>query len=143
MRVRMVSQKFSITSALHDYLERRLQFAFSPVHNQISEVTVKFRDLNGQRGGQDMMCQIVVNIPGSSEIIIKEVQGNLYTAIDSAVRRIAYRVMEILARRKGEKGKFRRTIRRNRSMPAEESSRDRIHEDDLLSRHGAILNLNA
>jgi putative sigma-54 modulation protein len=143
MRVRMVSQKFSITSALHDYLERRLQFAFSPVRNQISEVAVKLRDLNGPRGGQDMMCQIVVNIPGSPEIIIKEVQGNLYTAIDSAVRRTAYRAMEILARRKGEKGKFRRTIRRDRSTPADESSLDKIHEDALLARHGAILKLTA
>ena len=119
MQVRMVSHDFSITSALRDYLERRVNFAFSPVRDQISEVAVRLRDLNGPRGGRDMMCQIVVGLPGGSEIIIKDVREDLYAAIDSAVRRAAYRLMEILARRKDD---VRRIARRYRSAHHEELS---------------------
>jgi putative sigma-54 modulation protein len=108
MQLQLVSQGFSITSALRDYLERRLRFALSTSRGQISEVAVRFRDLNGPRGGRDMMCQVAVGIVGSPAVIIKEVREDMYTAIDLAVKRAAYRVMDLLARRKGA---IRRTTR--------------------------------
>jgi ribosome-associated translation inhibitor RaiA len=77
-----------------------LRFALSPVRQRISEVAVRFRDLNGPRGGRDMMCQVSVGIPGGPEVIVKEVQESMYTAVDFAVKRAAYRVGQILEKRK-------------------------------------------
>lgn len=103
MEVRILSDKFGLTPSLREYLERRLQFSFSGVHNNISLVVVRLRDLNGPRGGSDMMCQILVTIPGCPEIVIKEVQEDMYAAIDFAVQRAAYQAERQLTQRQQAK----------------------------------------
>lgn len=91
MEVRILSDKFCLTPSLREHVARRLKFAFSGVHNTIRLVIVRLRDLNGPRGGSDMMCQILVTIPGRPEIVIKEVQKDMYAAIDFAAQRASYR----------------------------------------------------
>ena len=100
MDVRIPNDKFCLTPWLREHLDRRLQFSFSGVHNNILHVVVRLRDLNGPRGGSDMMCQIHVTIPGCPEIVIKEVQEDLYAAIDLAVRRAAHRAERLLLQRR-------------------------------------------
>ncbi len=100
MQIHMIAKEFSITPALRSYLERRLDAGFSAIKVRIRDIAIRLRDLNGPRGGRDMMCQISVAIPGGPEVIIKEVQENIYTAIDLAVKRAAYRVTRILGRRR-------------------------------------------
>jgi putative sigma-54 modulation protein len=100
MEVRIMSDKFCLTSSLREHLDRRLQFSFSGVHNNILLVVVRLRDLNGPRGGSDMMCQIHVTIPGCPQIVIKEVQEDMYGAIDLTVRRSAYRAQRLLSQKR-------------------------------------------
>ncbi|TCS35742.1 ribosomal subunit interface protein [Paucimonas lemoignei] len=98
MQVHMVSPEFSITPSLREYLEQRLQTAFGPVRGRIGDIVVRLRDLNGPRGGRDMQCQVSVKMPGKPEVVIREVQENMYNAIDRAVKRAAYRVGRIVSR---------------------------------------------
>lgn len=100
MQVRMLSKEFSLTPSLRDYLERRLNFAFSAARGRIGDIAVRLSDLNGPRGGRDMLCQVAVTLPGRPGVIIKEVQEDMYTAIDRAVKRAAYRVIRLLARQR-------------------------------------------
>ncbi len=100
MQIQMIAKEFSITPSLRSYLDRRLETGFSSVNVKIREIAIRLRDLNGPRGGCDMMCQISVSIPGGPEVIVKEVQENMYTAIDLAVKRAAYRVTQILNRQR-------------------------------------------
>ncbi len=100
MQVRMVAKEFSITPSLREYLERRLHSAFSPIHGRVVDIAVWMRDLNGPRGGRDMLCQVSVTVPGRPEVIIKEVQENMYNAIDLAVKRAAHRVVRMAARQR-------------------------------------------
>lgn len=100
MQIHMVAKEFSMTPALRSHLERRLNAGFSAIKVRIRDVAIRLRDLNGPRGGCDMMCQISVSIPGGPEVIVKEVQENIYTAIDLAVKRAAYRATRILGRRR-------------------------------------------
>lgn len=100
MEVRILTDKFCLTSSLREHLDRRMQFSFSGVHNNILLVVVRLRDLNGPRGGSDMMCQILVTIPGCPEVVIKEVHENMYTAIDFAVQRASYRAERLLSQRR-------------------------------------------
>jgi ribosome-associated translation inhibitor RaiA len=58
------------------------------------------RDLNGPRGGRDKLCQVSITIPGCPTVLVKEVQENMYCAIDRAVKRAAYRAIRILMRRR-------------------------------------------
>lgn len=98
MQVHLVSPEFSITPSLRDYLEHRLRTAFSPVRSRVGEIDVRLRDLNGPRGGRDMQCQLAVMMPGKPAVVIREVQENMYNAIDRAVKRAAYRVSRIVSR---------------------------------------------
>lgn len=100
MQVHMVSPQFSLTPALREYLERRLQAAFAPLGGKIAEIVVRLRDLNGPRGGCDMQCQVSVTMPGKPAVVIREVQENMYNAIDRAVKRAVYRVSRIASRRR-------------------------------------------
>lgn len=100
MQVHMVSPEFSITPSLREYLEHRLHAAFSPVRGRIGEIVVRLRDLNGPRGGRDMQCQVLVTMPGKPAVVIREVQENMYNAIDRAIKRAAYRASRIVSRRR-------------------------------------------
>lgn len=100
MQVRMVAKDISMTASMRDYIERRLRFAFSPMMEKSMEVAVRLSDLNGPRGGCDMLCQVSVDLPGKQKIVIKEVQDNMYNAIDIAIKKAAYYVMQILVRRR-------------------------------------------
>lgn len=98
MQVHMVSPQFSLTPSLREYLERRLRNAFAPLGGKIAEIAVRLRDLNGPRGGRDMQCQVSVSMPGMPAVVIREVQENMYNAIDRAVKRAAYRVSRLASR---------------------------------------------
>ncbi len=100
MQIHMVSKEFSLTPSLRDYLERRLRSAFSPAHRKMVSIAVRLRDLNGPRGGCDMLCQVSVTMPGKPEVVVKEVQENMYNAIDRAVKRAAYRAVQIMTRKR-------------------------------------------
>lgn len=98
MQVHMVAPQFSLTPSLREYLERRLKAAFAPLGGKIADIAVRLRDLNGPRGGRDMQCQVSVSMPGMPAVVIREVQENMYNAIDRAVKRAAYRVSRLAAR---------------------------------------------
>jgi ribosomal subunit interface protein len=100
MNVQMVAQEFIVTPSLREHVERRLRFAFARTLGRTARIVVRLRDLNGPRGGRDKACQVSVIMPGSPEIVIREVQEDMYNAVDSAVKRAAYRVMRLMMRRR-------------------------------------------
>ncbi|GAA4015904.1 HPF/RaiA family ribosome-associated protein [Actimicrobium antarcticum] len=103
MDVQMVAQEFSLTPSLRQHLERRLAFAFSHASRHVMRIVVRLRDLNGPRGGRDMVCQISVTMPGRPGMVIREVNDNMYQAIDGAVRRAAYRARMVTRRSPGSR----------------------------------------
>ncbi|NDP60233.1 MAG: HPF/RaiA family ribosome-associated protein [Oxalobacteraceae bacterium] len=99
MNLQMVAQDFSLTPSLQDYLQRRLGAAFARVSSRVMRIVVHLRDLNGPRGGCDMACQISVTIPGQPAVVIREVQSDMYKAINAAIKRAAYRARVVTHRR--------------------------------------------
>jgi ribosome-associated translation inhibitor RaiA len=100
MKVDMLAKGFLITPSLRTYLERRLRFSLSPARSKIQGIAVRLRDLNGPRGGRDKLCQVSITIPGCPTVLVKEIQENMYCAIDRAVKRAAYRAVQILMRQR-------------------------------------------
>ena len=96
MQVYMLARGFMITPALSSYLERRLRASLVPAKDRIHDIAIRLRDLNGPRGGRDMLCQVSITIPGYPTVVVKEIQENMYSAIDGAVKRAAYRAIRIL-----------------------------------------------
>lgn len=100
MDVQMLAQEFFLTSSLREHLERRLRFAFTHARSSVARIVVRLRDLNGPRGGRDKLCQVSVIMPGQPEVVIREVQEDMYNAIDRAVKRAAHRAMRLVTRRR-------------------------------------------
>lgn len=116
MQVHFTTTEFVLTPSLRDHLARRLRFAFVSLQNRIQSISVRLRDLNGPRGGRDMLCQVAVVIPGRPTVLIKDVQEDMYAAIDSAFKRAAYRTTQIVMRQRNVLRKIRRHANRSPSQ---------------------------
>lgn len=104
MEVQMVAKEFSLTPSLQHHLERQVGFAFGRARSRVARIVVRLRDLNGPRGGADKLCQVSVVMPGRPQLVVSEVREDMYHAIDSAIKRAAYRAMRLM-RRQRAKGK--------------------------------------
>lgn len=104
MEVQMVAKEFSLTPSMQHHLQKRLGFAFSHARSRVARIVVRLRDLNGPRGGADKLCQVSVVMPGRPQVVVCEVREDMYHAIDSAIKRAAYRAMRLI-RRQRPKGK--------------------------------------
>ena len=100
MEVQMVAKEFSLTQSLQHHLKKRVGLAFGRARSNVARIVVRLRDLNGPRGGADKLCQVSVVMPGRPQIIVSEVQQDMYHAIDSAIKRAAYRAMRLMRRQR-------------------------------------------
>lgn len=50
----------------------------------IGSVTVRLSDINGDRGGEDMRCRMLIRFQGGREAVVEAVNRDLYRAIDEA-----------------------------------------------------------
>lgn len=103
MKINLSPSIFLSSPALRDYLAKRIGTAFSFASHKNAAISVRLSDLNGPRGGRDKLCQVSVLIPGQVEIMVKDVEENIYTAVDCAIRKAAYRAAQILKRRRMER----------------------------------------
>lgn len=89
MQLDIQASGFSLTDSIRDYTKQRLQFALSRNDQHITRVQVRLADINGPRGGVDKRCQIDLTMAGQSDIVIEDIETNLYVAIDRASDRCA------------------------------------------------------
>jgi putative sigma-54 modulation protein len=100
MSTNIQSHNFELTDALREYTERRLEYALSRANGQIRRVNVRLYDANGPRGGIDKGCRIQVALKNSGDVVIENLESDLYVAIDRAADRVAWTVTRRLARRR-------------------------------------------
>jgi ribosome-associated translation inhibitor RaiA len=98
MQIQLITDKFLLSPSIRDYLAKRLSLAFAPFRDRIQSISVRLADLNGPRGGRDMLCQVAVAMPGMPGLLVKDVQEDLYAAIDRAVKRASYRASQLVSR---------------------------------------------
>jgi ribosomal subunit interface protein len=89
MQINIQTNGFSLTDGIRDYTKRRMQFALNRNDNHITRVQVRLADINGPRGGVDKRCQIDLGLAGQNDIVIEDIETNLYVAIDRATDRCA------------------------------------------------------
>lgn len=100
MEIHLLAKQFPLTPALRKHVERRLRSGLLFARDRIGDVVVRLGDVNGPRGGQDMLCQILVALPGQPSVVVRDVQDDLYTAIDRAARRVAWKVRKMVTQRR-------------------------------------------
>ena len=77
----------SLTDALNVHIRDRINFQFASRSDHIQRITVRLSEVNGPGGGEDKCCKVTVTMPGFEEILIKELQADLYVAISRAMDR--------------------------------------------------------
>jgi len=100
MQIDIQARHFPVTHALNTYIKRRLGFALSSHDDHIQRIRVQLSDINGPRGGADKCCQIQIIIPKLPNIVIEDIEVDLYTAIDRAADRAGRTIGRRLARQR-------------------------------------------
>ena len=106
MQINISSRKFTMTDALSAYAKKRLNFALDNKSEHIQKVNMRLSDINGTRGGTDKRCLLQIVLNGMPDIVIEDVQTNIYSAIDFACDRASRTVV----RKIGKKQSFKRSI---------------------------------
>jgi ribosome-associated translation inhibitor RaiA len=87
MQIDIQTRDFSLTDALHSHAERRLRFALTCCDDHIRRIVMRLSDINGPRGGADKRCHLQVVLDGLPDVVIEDIETDLYAAIDRATDR--------------------------------------------------------
>ena len=116
MQIDIQSPKLDLTTAISMYLRRRVDFALSSWAERVRRVEVRLADVNGPRGGEDKLCRIRIILVAVPDVVVEDVQADLYAAIDRAAARASRAVNRKLAKL------------RNRGLPAAATRADWIDQ---------------
>jgi ribosome-associated translation inhibitor RaiA len=100
MQINIQARGFTLTDGLREHTSRRLQFAFGWASHHLGKVSVRLSDENGPRGGKDKLCRIRIVFPGTQDIVIEDVETDLYVAIARAADRAGRLVARRLERQR-------------------------------------------
>ena len=90
---------FKLTDSLRDYAETRLRFALTASHSHIQRISMRLSDINGPRGGTDKLCHIKVILSTLPDVIIKDIESDMYAAINRAADRTGRNVLRKIRRK--------------------------------------------
>ena len=87
MQIDIKARNFSLTDALRSHAERRLRFSLTCCDDHIQRVVMRLSDINGPRGGADKRCRLQVVLAGLPDVVVEDIEADLYVAIDRAADR--------------------------------------------------------
>lgn len=87
MQIIIQSRGFSLTDALLSYAQRRLLFAMSYCSGHVNRVAIRLSNNNDLRGGTIKRCHIQVVLVGIPDVVVEDIEVDLYAAIDRAIDR--------------------------------------------------------
>ena len=98
MQIDIQARHFTLTEPLREHAKKRIHFAMSCCGEHIKRIVMRLSDINGPRGGKDKLCHLQVVLNGLPDVIVKDIQTNLYVAIDRAVDRAGRTVIRKIER---------------------------------------------
>ena len=87
MQIDIQTRNFSLTDALRSHAERRLRFALTCCDDHIQRAVMRLSDINGPRGGVNKCCHLQVVLAGLLDVVVEDIEADLYVAIDRAADR--------------------------------------------------------
>eukprot|EP01025_Chloroclados_australasicus_P055295 TRINITY_DN6658_c1_g1_i4.p1 TRINITY_DN6658_c1_g1~~TRINITY_DN6658_c1_g1_i4.p1 ORF type:complete len:280 (+),score=14.21 TRINITY_DN6658_c1_g1_i4:36-875(+) len=88
MQVKIQTRGFNLSPALNDYTDTKVRLTLGLYREKIKRVDVFLSDVNGPKGGEDMMCKIVIKANGCHSIIVQDIAEDMYDAINICAHRI-------------------------------------------------------
>ncbi|MBE9527245.1 MAG: HPF/RaiA family ribosome-associated protein [Proteobacteria bacterium] len=100
MQINIQARQFSLTDALRSHAERRLKSTLNCCYENIQKVVMRLSDINGPRGGEDKCCHLQVVLAGLPDVVVEDIEADMYVAIDRATDRAGRTVVRKLDRQK-------------------------------------------
>lgn len=100
MQIDIQTRNFGMTDAIRSHSIRRLRFALSSYDDRIQRVVMRLSDINGPRGGADKCCHLQLVLPGLPDVVVEDIEADLYLAIDRAADRAGRSLRRRLARQR-------------------------------------------
>lgn len=100
MNLQISSRNVELTQETHDLIERRVQFALERFSEQIRSVTLTIQDINGDRGGEDKQCRMLVEFTSRGSVNAAHVASTIESAATQVIERLAHTVGREMDRRK-------------------------------------------
>ncbi|MCU7920734.1 MAG: HPF/RaiA family ribosome-associated protein [Candidatus Thiodiazotropha sp. (ex Dulcina madagascariensis)] len=100
MQIDIQARNFPLTDTLRSHAERRLRFALARFDDYIQRVVMRLSDINGPRGGADKRCHLQLVLAGLPDVVIEDIEADLYVAIDRAADRAGRTLVRRIDRQK-------------------------------------------
>jgi putative sigma-54 modulation protein len=85
-----IRQAAALPATVSALARHRFAFALGRFGLRVQSLSVRLRDLNGPRGGEDKLCTVAVQLHGSPrEIVVRETDTDAAAAISRAADRTA------------------------------------------------------
>ena len=97
MQIEMQALSFTMTKAIRDHIEQRVNSALSSLGENINRVVVTLSNVTDHRIGIDKRCHIQVILSSQEDVVIEDIEWNLYFAINRAADRARRKVARKLA----------------------------------------------
>lgn len=98
MQIEIQARDIRLTRSIHQFIQRRIHFAFARFHQHIQRISVRLSDINGPKGGRDKRCQFLIEIPNKRDIFVKAQAHRVEAAIAKAAARSSLALSRELAR---------------------------------------------
>jgi putative sigma-54 modulation protein len=113
MQVEVRIQGTDLSDAVRTYAVRRMRFVLGRFASRVGRIVIRISDVNGTRGGVDQCCHISAELLPAGKVVLKQLDADLFAAIDraaerlgQAVRREIQRKREMQARRESVRAQF-------------------------------------
>ena len=98
----------TVTDEERDHIRRRLGEKLGRYAGSVERVSVRLRDINGPRGGVDVMCRIKVVLSALPSIVVEHQATTLRQAVSAALAAVERSVRRALQRQRTRPIRVRR-----------------------------------
>ena len=98
MKIEVRFRGLESSEAVRAQVERRAHFQLSRFSSEVKSLVVRVSDVNGPKGGVDKRCHVTARGPSLAAVTIEEMSGDVHSAIDVALERVARAVTRELQR---------------------------------------------
>ena len=102
MRLQIRTRGIESGKDLRGYVERRAGFALGRHDPRLGKVVVRISDVNGPRGGEDKLCQVVMEVKRGPVITIEDRDAAVTAAVDRALERASQAVSRAVDRERAD-----------------------------------------
>ena len=100
MQLQIHRQNIRLDQGQLEEIERRMMFALDQFDSWVVDATVYVEDVNGNKGGIDKSCRVLVNLRSGKTIKVEDIDAELMAAVARAADRLSNAVGREIERKR-------------------------------------------